>query len=243
MDKEILRIVIIATGLVVIVGMVLWSFAKGRKSKRKIHFYDGKKSLNNIDPSLALHPENDEFDIVALGSPLDDNDEIDEITVKHYRHPAKANSEKMPDDSIQPNHGAAPSSPQPQMPALIQFSLVAVEDEGFNGVELVDAFSHVGLEYGSLKIFERVDKNRLVDFGVASMVEPGTFPDADLDDFYCPGLVFFMQPREVDDPVAVFDDFVQTIDLLALELGGVKWDHQQQPLTEQTIETIRNSLQ
>ena len=57
----------------------------------------------------------------------------------------------------------------------------------------------VGLEYGSLKIFERLDANRLVDFGVACIVEPGTFPDKDLENFYCPGIVFFMQPEALDD--------------------------------------------
>ena len=129
------------------------------------------------------------------------------------------------------------------MPSLIQFSLVAVEDEGFNGRDLADAFKQAGLEYGSLKIFERIDRNRLVDFGVACMVEPGTFPETDLEDFHCPGIVFFMQPREVDDAVAVFDDFIQTINRLAEILGGVKWDHQRQPLTEQTIQAIRDDLQ
>ena len=233
MDKEILRIVIIATGLVVIIGMVLWSFTKSRKSKRHIHFYDNKNSLKNIDPSLALHPENDEFEIVPLGSPLDDSDEM---TIKRYRQPVETEVENRRPES------AGPIAKE-RMPALIQFSLVAIEDEGFNGVDLVNAFENVGLEYGSLKIFERIDMNRMVDFGVASMVEPGTFPETGLEDFYCPGIVFFMQPREVDDPVAVFDDFIQTIDLLSLELGGVKWDHQRQPLTEQTIEAIRNSLQ
>ena len=241
MDKEILRIVIITTGLIVIIGMVLWSFAKNRKTRRNIHFYDNDKTLHNIDPSLALHPENDEFEIVPLGSPLDDRDEI---TVKRYRQPPRPETEPTEVESNRRSASEpASSKANGTMPSLIQFSLVAVEDQGFNGADLVNAFNNVGLEYGSLKIFERVDANRLVDFGVASMVEPGTFPETDLENFHCPGIVFFMQPREVEDPVAVFDDFIQTIDLLSLELRGVKWDHQRQPLTEQTIEAVRNSLQ
>ena len=82
----------------------------------------------------------------------------------------------------------------------------------------------------------------MVDFGVASMVEPGTFPENDLKQFYSPGLVFFMQPKEVDDPVAVFDDFIETIDFLAAVLGGEKWDDKREPLTEQTVQTFRNKL-
>lgn len=51
-----------------------------------------------------------------------------------------------------------------------------------------------------------------------------------------------MQPREVAAPLAVFDDFVETIDVLAEELDGVVWDNQKQPLTAETIAQLRQSL-
>jgi len=107
---------------------------------------------------------------------------------------------------------------------------------------LLNAFELVGLEYGSLKIFERLDGNRLVDFGVASMSGSGIFPDKNHADFNTPGLVFFMQPGEVDDAQAVFDDYIQTIKLLATELDGEIRDDQRKPLTEATIQLIRQSL-
>jgi cell division protein ZipA len=134
-----------------------------------------------------------------------------------------------------------PASRQ-DLPILIEFSIVARADEGFNGEDLFEAFERVGLRYGSVRVFERIDKNRLVDFAVASMIDPGTFPDSNLDEFYCPGIVFFMQPREVDKPLAVFDDFMETIDTLAEELDGVVWDNQKQPLTADTIDRFRQML-
>jgi len=54
--------------------------------------------------------------------------------------------------------------------------------------------------------------------------------------------VFFMQPGELDDARAVFDDFVETIQLLANELHGEVWDHKRQPLTDETIAAIRFGL-
>lgn len=238
MDKEILRLVIIVTGVLVIIGMVFWSVVKNRRSSKPLDWRGGKKSLKNIDPSLVLHPENDDFDVVPLGSPLAENDDITGIEPQwNSNSSGPSASESGSEPSVRAGKDKA------KMPSLIQFSLVAVEDEGFNGRDLADAFKQVGLEYGSLKIFERVDRNRLVDFGVACMVEPGTFPETGQEDFHCPGIVFFMQPREVDDAVAVFDDFIRTIDRLAEILGGVKWDHQRQPLTEQTIQAIRDGLQ
>lgn len=130
----------------------------------------------------------------------------------------------------------------PVMPALIEFSLVARADEGFNGLDLFDAFERAGLKYGSVKVFERIDDDRLVDFAVASMLEPGTFPDTELEEYFCPGIVFFMQPRELDDPAAVFEDFIDTIDQLADELDGVVWDNQRQPLSAETVEKFRQNL-
>ena len=107
---------------------------------------------------------------------------------------------------------------------------------------MINAFGIAALEYGSLKIYERLDAKRLVDFGVACMVEPGTFPDSDLDSFYCLGLVFFMQPGALDDAQAVFDDFIDTIQLLAVELDGIILDHHREPLSEATIQSLRQSL-
>ncbi len=233
MDKEILRVVIIAVGAVVILGMILWSFLKSRKKRRGRSFFRRVDEIDGYDEKLRLKTENDDFDVVPLGSAFDDDYGVDPIFAGSEDESGEYQDEDDVDES---------ESETMAIPPLIQFSIVARADEGFNGLDLFEAFERVGLEYGSMKVFERVDANRLVDFAVASMVEPGTFPDDGLEDFYSPGIVFFMQPREVDNPSAVFDDFIHTIDILASELDGVRWDHQRQPLTEETIETFREIL-
>jgi cell division protein ZipA len=231
MDKEILRIVIIVTGLVVIIGMLVWAYVKNKKSRRGLDFFDDKDTFSHIDESLKVHTENDDFDIVPLGSARHSGGR--DKSTRYYGH--GDDYEVAEEEEIEP-------APRFVAPAIIQFSLVAKAEQGFKGTDLVSACELVGLEYGNLKIFERVDANRLVDFGVACMVEPGTFPDKDLDSFYCPGIVFFMQPGELDNAQAVFDDYIETIQLLATQLDGVIRDHQRQPLTDATIELIRQSL-
>lgn len=231
MDKELLRVVIIAAGLFVVMGMLAWHFFKNRRSSQDMGFLDDLEITSNISESLMLHPERDDFDIAPKKSPrygdnqasdlFDDADGMFDLSEE--------------DDGIEP-------APRFTTPDIIQFSLIAKAPEGFNGFDLFNAFQIVGLEYGSLKIFERLDANRLVDFGVACMVEPGTFPDTDLEDFYCPGIVFFMQPSVLDDAVAVFDDFIETIKLLVIELDGQARDHLRQPLTDATIQMFRQSL-
>lgn len=227
MDKEILRIVIIIVGVVVIAGMVLWDFFKKKNKYGSGKFVRQDDSLRHIDESLKLHPENDDFDVVPLNPEFGENESMDPIA-------------SDVEDSFSDDKGG--SSGVAKIPPLIQFSIVANSELGFNGVQLKEAFKLVGLEYGQMGVYERVDDNRLVDFAVASMVEPGTFPDTDLDDFYCPGITFFMQPGEVTDAAAVFDDFVRTITILATELNGVKWDHHRRLLTDKTIEQLRQML-
>ncbi|MDI1279079.1 MULTISPECIES: cell division protein ZipA C-terminal FtsZ-binding domain-containing protein [Methylobacter] len=234
MDKEILRIVIIATGMVVVIGMLVWAYIKDKKAREDLEFYD-----DDSDESLAADASvdtEDDFDIIPLGAAKGNvgGHQAHDKADRYYDEDEDEDYYEQDDDVEPPPRAAAP--------AIIQFSIITKADEDFNGADLVEAFKMVGLEYGSLKIFERLDANRLVDFGVACIVEPGTFPDKDLENFYCPGIVFFMQPEALDDAPAVFDDYIETINLLAEKLDGVVLDHRRQPLTDATVQSIRQSL-
>ncbi|MEY4718172.1 MAG: hypothetical protein RL563_790 [Pseudomonadota bacterium] len=230
MDKELLRVVIVLIGLLVMIGMVLWHFFKIFRDKRAADDYYAE---DDYDTEVDDY-EDDElapaFDIFPLDNEVEGDGFLDDEDIKP--------SQKSPPLTAVPR-----AQSRTALPALIEFSIVARADEGFNGVDLFDAFERVGLKYGSVRVFERVDKNRLVDFAVASMIDPGTFPDSDLEQFYCPGIVFYMQPREVENPLAVFDDFMDTIDTLAIDLDGVVWDNQRQPLTAETIAQFRQMLE
>ena len=221
MDKELLRIVIIATGLIIIMGMLTWSYLKNKKSQEDLDFYDEQEFRGQRSNPLPIDDEK-----------MDSNPV--EAVDHHYYDQEDAIYEPEEDDIEPP--------PREAVPAIIQFSLIAKAEEGFNGIDLANAFGIVGLEYGNLKIYERLDANRLVDYGVACMVEPGTFPDSNLDTFYCPGLVFFMQPGALDDARAVFDDYIETLQLLAIELDGIILDHHREPLSDATIQSLRQSL-
>ncbi len=233
MDKEILRIVIIATGLVVVVGMLAWAFIKDKKAREDMEFYDDENDYD--DESVEVDPR-DDFDIIPIGGKS--NADVHHSHDKSERYYDEDND----DEPYYEHDDDAEPPPRAAAPAIIQFSIITKADEDFNGADLVEAFEMVGLEYGNLNIFERLDANRLVDFGVACIVEPGTFPDKDLENFYCPGIVFFMQPEALDNAPAVFDDYIETINLLAEKLDGVILDHRRQPLTEATIQAIRQSL-
>lgn len=237
MDKELLRIVIIATGLIIITGMLAWAFVKNTKYRRSLDDFEDETPPNAGRPQRSVI---DEDDFPATFE--EDEDEAVQIAPAVSASKPARYQEPEIDDLVDDEEDDEAPEPRFAAPSIIQFSVIANQDEGFNGLDLAHAFDIVDLEYGNLKIYERLDSKRLVDFGVASMQPPGTFPEQDLEAFYCPGIIFFMQPGELEDAVSVFDDFVQTAVFIANELDGTVLDHEHKPLSEKTVELIRRSL-
>ena len=225
MDKELLRIVIIATGIMIVLGMLAWSYLRNKREQDDVDFYDELEFNGQPHNPLTLSDEE------TTGLPADYEEAYFNQQEAPYLH-----------DDAEPEEEYIEPAPRISAPAIIQFSLLAKSDDGFNGIDLINAFEIVGLTYGSLKIFERLDGNRLVDYGVACMTEPGTFPENDLESFFTPGLVFFMQPTALDDAQLVFDDFIETIQLLAIELDGIILDHHRKDLTKSTLQSLRQCL-
>lgn len=226
MDKELLRAVIILIGLLVMIGMVLWHFLKSLRDNR-VEDYGDDEAYE--DRPYQVDEDDDEFDIVPGKDFVDGDAILDDDSIRP--------SPRFDDDFASANKSAPKAGIE--LPQLIEFSVVARSEEGFNGEALFDALEKQGLVYGDVKVFERLDANRMVDFTVASMIKPGTFPEYGLDEYYCPGIVFYLQPRELENPLVVFDDFMDTIDSLADELDGSVLDNQKRPLTADTVEHFR----
>ena len=256
MDKELLRIIIIAIGLLVIIGMLLWGYFRNRRVSLDMTYFEDRDDLKGSSQSNYPNDYNEddgyEIEIVPLGSArYGQESHADPAESEWSPHvdtvapSASGKSTYSQEVKISPVNDVAKVEARENLPRLVQFSVVAKNEQGFNGSDLAALFSMVGLEYGSMKIYERLDINRMVDFGVASMVNPGTFPesDAEMADFYTPGVTFFMQPRELPDPILVYDDLVRTINLIAKELDGQKWDAERKPLSEFTLKIIRKGLQ
>lgn len=238
MDKDLLRIVIIAVGAVVILAMIVWAMMSGSRRK-KINFYDDHDPLENIDPSLVVNTEDDGFDIVSIST--EDNPSLVKTRLNtEYMQEAQQSG----DDAMTQTFNVAEEQTAvgDELPHLLQLSIVAKTTEGFSGTQLLEAFENVGLIYGSVKVFEKLDDLNRVDYAVASMTKPGIFPSNNWETYLCPGVTFFMQPREVEDAAQVFDEMVATIDQLSAALQGDVLDQDQQHLTEATVQQIRASL-
>jgi cell division protein ZipA len=247
MDKELLRIAIIATGLIIIVGMVISSYIKDKQAHEdEFEFYDDDDEFDDEFDDDHVEAK----DTVAPVKKMSVTEAIKNVYTQQMKGRQPVSPRIVDDEKPEPEFIAEhkevkkeePTSRPAVSAAIIQFSVITKGDEDFNGVDIFDALEELGLEYGSTKIFERVDENRFVHFGVASMVEPGPFPDEDIELFYCPGVTFFMQVDGLDNPVAVFDDYVHTAVLFAQRMNGVVLDHRRQVLTQEMVEAIRQGL-
>jgi len=260
MDKDTLRIVLLAVGLLVIVGIYIW----GRYKEKLIDFLQRRGEYDELgfDPSADeaspayQEPEEDEYE--NLGFKGKKPEPAKPRAAPAYSFEEDEDGEPLfadpepPSAKPAPEPAASKARPEPEArkarglgaPILIQISVVATGGRFFPGDELRDALLELDLIHGSMGIFHRYDRKfRESLFSVASMVEPGTFPMDDMESFESPGLVLFFQPDQVSNPIAVYDDLMRTCHKLANRLGGQEWDERRQPLTREKVAQMRAQLE
>ncbi len=125
---------------------------------------------------------------------------------------------------------------------LVTVHVVAQNDRRFYGSDLKALFDQHGYTYGRMSIYHcALDGDKV--FSIANMVKPGTFEDEQMASFETPGLTLFMRlPISLDADVA-FDFLIREANGLAEELGGHLRDGNRNPLSEQTIQHMREDIQ
>lgn len=126
-----------------------------------------------------------------------------------------------------------------EAPSVIMMHLVARNGAFYQGPAINDAFIKAELQYGNMEIYHYMDyqQNREL-FSVANIREPGTFPEQ-MTYFETDGMILFMQPQTIDNPLQVFDKMVACADILFKELGGEILDDKQQPISKEYLEQQR----
>lgn len=239
LDTQTLRILLGVIGAIIIAAVYIW----GSYKDKLIDFILQRGEFDEL--GLDEKPRKPQpKPIVTSGgiSAVKDQDppmSFDNLEDNEYfsmeESPEPAPKEPAPTET----HRTAPLG----APFLIQISIVAYDDGYFDGIELRDALEDSRLIYGDMGIYHRYDRDlRVPLFSIASLVEPGTFPIKDMENFQCPGIVLFFQPPQVDDPLAVFDDLVTTCHELSVRLGGEEWDEKRQPLSQEKILQMRARL-
>ncbi|MES9992663.1 MAG: cell division protein ZipA [Candidatus Thiodiazotropha sp.] len=126
---------------------------------------------------------------------------------------------------------------------IIQINLRA-RSQPFSGPDIQKAMQDTGLVLSELSIYQRLasDGSDKPTFNLASMVEPGVFPQQDVDEFSTPGLTLFTQLPGPGDGMAIFSDMLFTAERLAAMLDGELQDETHSALSKQTIEHMRGEI-
>jgi cell division protein ZipA len=128
---------------------------------------------------------------------------------------------------------------------VLVISVVAAPDQPFHGEALHKALSNNQLVFGDKAIFHRLVRQAGDDvpvFSVANLFKPGDFGNGELDGFTTKGITLFLQLPAPIDALKAFDDFVQTAERLAVELGGQLQDQKHCVITHQSLMLQREKL-
>ena len=241
MEKTTLRIILAVAGILLILGIYLWDRWKRHKKALDEEFADLDANITWEDD---FEPE--EVDSISLNpmeesAPPDTEVLQDEQPAQAQDAPLEETPEPSPPPEPAPELETGIKEEKAPLPEVIQVSIAAPEGHAFQGFALLKAFQDLGLKHGDMDIFHFYQGGN-IQFSLASLVKPGTFPADDMENFNTPGITLFMQPPLVNDPEATFDRMMHTCHALAKRLGGSEWDDQRQPLSAAKISQWRRQL-
>jgi len=145
-------------------------------------------------------------------------------------------------NKVEPN----PKSTGPKPPQeIIIINVLCRDEEGFNGLQLRRLIEACGLEYGEMSVFNRHEHGfgqGPVQFGMANLVDPGTFDLAAMDESRFPGVCFFLTLPGPEDTMKAFEYMLETAQCVVRNLHGEMKDERRSVFTQQTIEHCRQRV-
>ena len=228
MESAELRFLILALGILFIAAIYLWErhkSAHAQHNRRKrlqsmIENYDEKDDHHNSGESgetrevvVARHDEERSYSGQVEQQQGDATEshtgEMEEIEIEH--------------------------SPEPE--EILSLS-VASRRKFFTGDAIVSAMFAADLSPGPMDIYYRYDDDREVLFAVASMLNPGTFPQ-DMSRFRSSGLSLFARLPGNPNGGEIFEAMYEAAQLLAEKLDGILLGDDHRPLTDEALEEMR----
>lgn len=220
-----LRWILLAAGIVLLLGIYL--FSRRTADKRT-------GSSIRREPRLAAADE-PAFDSAAPA--------VAEPAPAEAERPAASLYDQSPlplSDAGEPGVGSAASG-NPDNEKIVAIRVAARGARRFRGPDLVAALEAESLQFGELGIYHRRTGNRSI-FSVSSMVEPGHFDPATIEDYTTPGLSFFMIIPGPESPVAAFTEMLSTARRVATAIDGEVLDESGSTLSRQAASHMREQI-
>jgi cell division protein ZipA len=221
-----LRWILLLIGLLVLALIYIWG--RRRSTARQ----DEPPPVSRVEPRLDAE----------LPWEADDVSAAEPAPVVAAPAPRRQLETQLDFDS---QHGGDDAFDQDAAPAEQQKILVLhirpVRGEEFSGPELIQAFEAEGLSYGDYGAFHHLDDAGRSLFTVVSMLEPGSFPVEDMDEFRTRGLTAFMMVRSAGS-VGALARMIACARRLAGQLDGEVLDEAGSTLTNQRATHMKEEI-
>ncbi|QEP44544.1 hypothetical protein D5085_16230 [Ectothiorhodospiraceae bacterium BW-2] len=226
-----LRITLIIIAVLVILALVIHDRLKARRphsmgAKRR---QKGRRHETPAPTEIPSPHAEDDFDIILRTKPA-----------AVSQSPTKANTETTSEAVAAPSPPPpSPSPPPPQLPEeVLTLTIRASSGYAFAGESLREIIEQLGFQFGKMSIFHRMDRGEPL-ISLANMVNPGTFPDGNWEEFTTPGLAIFAQLPATQPGSELVEELLQLGEVLANRLQAHLCDGQGQPLAEDVKRQMR----
>ncbi len=260
MDPDILRLILLALGILALLGIYLWGRSHAKSAGRAA--ISGDRLSGDSEPVLGSLSADDMAEMRTESETSEpprmdmELDQLGEILAEERKgadggsewsaEPGNATPELQ--QALFPGTEEADwdtptDSPETALPVkILQINVVAGQGR-FSGNGIVEAARAIDLQAGEMQIFHQFEprSNRLL-FSMASLVEPGCFPLDSMADFSTPGLTLFAQLPGPVNGLRVYSHMLDAARSLAESLGGQLQDETHSALTKQTIEHTRAEI-
>jgi len=218
------QVFLLLLALIVITVIVGWLFYRRYQQRNRLLLHNGGEQ--------ATHTKYDEYRLTDDGQLSSEDPLFDEDDVAIIETP-------------EPEHAASKPPTQQALPKdlILVLYIIAQDEQGFNGLDIFAVLEELGLRHGAMQIFHHYGlgdaQAKQSVFSVASMMEPGILKRENVEQFFTPGLVFFMQlPGPVGGRVA-FELMLSQMHKVAEELNGQLENDRHEPLTSEITDALR----
>ncbi|PHS73458.1 MAG: cell division protein ZipA [Cycloclasticus sp.] len=222
MEENSLRLVLIILGVLVVVGIYLYDVIK-------------KKNQQKTDEKVFSHNQDKILPTFSSETAIISTDESGNWQGKPHAEGAEVA------DQVQ-----RPDIPTAEPALVIKLVVLPTAGSSIEGLDLLNAFTDLNLEFGDMGIFHRYERQGGSEaqlFHVANLMEPGTFPVGSMGQFESTGVVLFFQANSLIDSNAAFDSMLITARELSQVFGATLACGDMQELTLDKIEAIQSQLQ
>ena len=236
-DTNLLRIGLIAAGLVLVAVIFFTSRRKAAQGRRLAAASgDAPEAARpaRTEPTLRELIETGQAQQPAPAAAPADVPASSRTTQKYEAAPPTSAAAAQP--------GARPDANFDKIVALF---LVARAGQTLQGPDLVVAAEKAGLVYGHMNIFHRlVDNHPELGpvFSVANLVKPGSFDLRTIKELQTPGINFFITLPGPISALDAWDTLLPTAQRMAELLDAVLLDEQRNALGRQRIANIRDEM-